>query len=81
MDLTREDEVKLYLEGKGYASCFKVERLTEGFSGFVFRAHQQAEPRTMIVKHVEGWAARARQYKLDQNRMVNSCLPYHEGSH
>ncbi|EME88214.1 uncharacterized protein MYCFIDRAFT_169875 [Pseudocercospora fijiensis CIRAD86] len=65
-----EDEVKLYLEAKGYASCFMVERLTEGFSGFVFRAHQQAEPQTMIIKHVEGWAARAKQYKLDQSRML-----------
>ncbi|KXT07464.1 hypothetical protein AC578_566 [Pseudocercospora eumusae] len=70
MDLTREDEVKLYLEANGYASCFMVERLSEGFSGFVFRAHQQAEPQTLIVKHVEPWAARAKQYKLDQNRML-----------
>lgn len=71
-DLTTEDGVREYLQQGLYPTCHRVERLSDGVSGFVYRAWQQAstEPATFIVKHVEGYAARSQNWKLDQHRMV-----------
>ncbi|KAK4507156.1 hypothetical protein PRZ48_000890 [Zasmidium cellare] len=71
MDLTTEEGVKQYLKSKLYPSCSHVERLPEGFGGFVFRAHigNDEGPSTVIFKHVEGYAARSPQWKLEQVRL------------
>lgn len=37
-DLTSSDGIQSYLQTHGYPSCFSVERLAEGWSGFVYRA-------------------------------------------
>lgn len=74
MDLTTEEGVKQYLRSNLYSSCRKVERLPEGFGGFVFRAHndEKEQPSSVIFKHVEPYAARAQSWKLDQSRLVCS---------
>lgn len=72
MDLTTEQGVQKYLRSKLYPSCHRVERLPEGFGGFVFRAHleEDAGPSSVILKHVEPYAARSPQWKLEQVRLV-----------
>jgi hypothetical protein len=37
-DLTSSDGILSYLHAHGYPSCFSVDRLAEGWSGFVYRA-------------------------------------------
>jgi hypothetical protein len=37
-DLTSSIGIQSYLQTHGYPSCVSVERLAEGWSGFVFRA-------------------------------------------
>jgi hypothetical protein len=83
-DYTTEAGIQAYLISALYPLCDKVERLSEGFSGFVFRAHQNDEslPPTVVIKHVEPYAARMQQWKIDQNRMAsewnlqrNICVP------
>ncbi|KAF2173269.1 hypothetical protein M409DRAFT_17212 [Zasmidium cellare ATCC 36951] len=72
MDLTTDSGVKQYLRSNLYPSCHHVERLPEGFGGFVFRAHIEGDgagPSTMIFKHVEPYAARSPQWKLEQVRL------------
>lgn len=73
MELTTESGVKQYLQSNLYSSCQHVERLPEGFGGFVFRAHIESDgagPSTVIFKHVEPYAARSPQWKLEQVRLV-----------
>jgi hypothetical protein len=38
LHLTSSDGIQSYLQTHGYPSCVSVERLAEGWSGFVFRA-------------------------------------------
>ena len=48
-----------------------AHRLQGGSGGFVYRAQlEDVDPPSIIVKHVEGYAARAQQWKLDTNRLV-----------
>lgn len=72
MDLTTEEGIQQYLRSNHYPSCQHIERLPEGFGGFVFRAHieNDGKPSTIIVKHVEPYAARSTSWKLDQSRLV-----------
>lgn len=37
-DLTTSDDIQSYLQTHGYPTCTTVERLAEGWSGFVYRA-------------------------------------------
>lgn len=37
-DLATSDGVQSYLQTHGYPTCISVERLAEGWSGFVYRA-------------------------------------------
>jgi len=37
-DLTSSNGIQSYLKTHGYPSCISVERLAEGWSGFVYRA-------------------------------------------
>lgn len=72
--LTTPEGIKVYLQ-EHYSHFFShittVERLPEGFSGFVFRVHHSgAETPTVIVKHAEGYAARAPSWPLHPSRMV-----------
>ena len=75
-DLTTEEGILSYLHRGIYApskNATKAERLPEGFGGFVYRVHLQgSEPPTIIVKHAEGYASRAPQWKLDTSRMVRT---------
>ncbi|KAK5175383.1 uncharacterized protein LTR77_000522 [Saxophila tyrrhenica] len=72
-DLTTEDGILTWLHKSEYdegSEVTTVERLPEGFGGFVYRAHlQDAARASVIVKHAEGYAARAQHWKLDQSRM------------
>ncbi|KAM0719683.1 hypothetical protein Q7P37_003814 [Cladosporium fusiforme] len=73
LDLTTEESVLKYLQSKDY-TCTTVERLSEGVSGFVFRAHlnipaSAQSPTSLIVKHVQNYAARWPEYKIAQDRM------------
>lgn len=72
MDLTTEEGVQEYLKSQLYPSCHQVERLPEGFGGFVFRAHvgEDGGPSSVIFKHVKPYAARSPQWKLEQVRLV-----------
>lgn len=66
-----------YLKQKHYPNCFGVEELPGGFGGFVYRATTgNPEVPSVVVKHAEGYAARAPQWKLDQNRMVLTSSLY-----
>ena len=73
-DLTTEDGITAYLQTGIFSqvkNVTKAERLPEGFGGFVYRVYlQDSEWSTVIVKHAEGYAARAPQWKLNTNRMV-----------
>jgi hypothetical protein len=73
-DLTTEEGILSYLQSGIYAEAKHVmsaHRLQGGASGFVYRAQlEDADLSSIIVKHVEGYAARAQQWKLDTNRMV-----------
>lgn len=68
-DLTTEKGVVEYLSGKGYDGA-ELKRLAVGFSAFVYRAQLHNPSRAIIVKHVEGFAARAPAWKLDPGRLV-----------
>lgn len=73
-DLKVPDGVCRYLSHE-FQSCARVIRLAEGgFSAYVFRAHlETALPSgesTVIVKHVEQYAARGFDFKLDPDRLV-----------
>jgi hypothetical protein len=89
-DLTSSIGTKSYLQTYGCPSCISVERLVEGWSGFVYcaqlleepgRQHSKTdqedvhplkltEPSSIIVKHVEGYAARLPGFKIGQERIV-----------
>ncbi|KAK3711531.1 hypothetical protein LTR37_009522 [Vermiconidia calcicola] len=73
-DLTTEDGVLSWLQSSTFPQgkkVTKVKRLTEGASGFVYRAFlEDASQPSVIVKHVESYAARAQNWKLDQNRIT-----------
>lgn len=75
-DLTTEEGISTYLHNSDLSFCPKVtrvERLAEAFAGFVFRVCVEgAVQKSVIVKHVEGYAARAQSWKLDQSRMVQA---------
>jgi len=43
IDLTSTTGIQQYLHENGY-KCESVERLAEGFSGFVYRARLQGDP-------------------------------------
>lgn len=76
-DLTTEDGILDWLRSSEYGegkSVTSVERLPGGASGFVYRGTlQNAFRASVIVKHVENYAARAQHWKLDPSRMVD-CL-------
>ncbi|KAK3711366.1 hypothetical protein LTR37_009746 [Vermiconidia calcicola] len=73
-DLTTEDGVLSWLQSSTFAegkNVTKVQRLTEGACGFVYRAYLEGTSRSsVIIKHVESYAARAQNWKLDQNRIT-----------
>ncbi|KAM0709734.1 hypothetical protein Q7P35_003774 [Cladosporium inversicolor] len=72
-DLTSPDGVKGYLQTNGYPSCVSVDQLSGGSSGFTFRAHlrkSDSQPSSIVVKHVENYAARLPDFKIGQQRMV-----------
>ncbi|KAI9659368.1 MAG: hypothetical protein M1821_001626 [Bathelium mastoideum] len=70
-DLTTEEGVLRYLCKRFYPTCSKVERLSDGFSGFVYRANLAStkQSTSIIVKHFESYAARAPTWKLDPVRL------------
>ena len=61
-----------FLKETLFPALLKVERLPEGFGGFVYRAHVNShdEHETVIIKHVEDYAARSPSWKLSPARMV-----------
>ena len=60
-----------YLREKYYPQCSTASALSGGSGGFVYRAGtNDVEAPSVVVKHAEGYAARAPQWKLDTNRMV-----------
>lgn len=73
MDLTTDQGIKSYLTTTPglYPTCHKIDRLPEGFGGFVYRAHlgESSSSSSVIVKHVQPNAARAQAWKLDQTRL------------
>lgn len=73
MDLTTDEGIQSYLTTTPglYPTCHKIDRLPEGFGGFVYRAHlgESSSPSSVIVKHVQPYAARAQSWKLDQTRL------------
>ncbi|GAB7352801.1 hypothetical protein MBLNU459_g3419t1 [Dothideomycetes sp. NU459] len=72
-DLTTEIGVLAYLQEGIFPSCTEITRLVEGFCGFVYRAvlsEKHADGYTsVIVKHVEDYAARAPTFKLHPSRL------------
>ena len=77
-DLTTEEGILAYLndhKDSTWPQITHVKRHIEGSSGFVFRAYT-ADPKlpSIIVKHVQGYAARAQQWKLAQDRLVGRHL-------
>lgn len=83
-DLTTEDGVLSWLQSSTFAegkNVTKVQRLTEGACGFVYRAYLEGTSRSsVIIKHVESYAARAQNWKLDQNRIVWLLLTWCSGN-
>lgn len=73
-DLTSEDGIVEYLKSGIYTDAqhpVKAAELEGGSGGFVYRVElENSDQPTIIVKHAEGYAARAQQWKLDTNRMV-----------
>ncbi|KAF2724120.1 kinase-like protein [Polychaeton citri CBS 116435] len=79
-DLTAESEICRYLNDhhSAYGRVDRIERLLEGFAGFVYRVHLNIDAlvadskgglHSIIVKHAEPYAARAKQWEMDPNRM------------
>jgi hypothetical protein len=82
-DLTTEDGMLAYLQQNHYPQCSQTKALTGGSGGFVYRVttNDVSNP-TVVVKHAQGYAARAPQWKLDTNRMVRAHLRpsiFHDG--
>lgn len=75
-DLTTESGVLAYLQQGPYPTSIKASRLAGGSSGFVYRVTTETilenGVASFILKHVQGYAARAPAFKLDQNRLVKS---------
>ncbi|GAB7322023.1 hypothetical protein MBLNU13_g03076t2 [Cladosporium sp. NU13] len=70
-DLATSDGVQSYLQTHGYPTCISVERLAEGWSGFVYRAQfREGNNPSVIIKHVENFAARLPEFQIGQDRMV-----------
>lgn len=78
-DLTTESGVLAYLQQGPYPTSIKASRLAGGSSGFVYRVTTKTllenGVASFILKHVQGYAARASAFKLDQNRLVNGQSP------
>ena len=78
IDLTSEEGISTYLRNSNLWFCPKVkgvERLSEGFTGFVFRVYVDGLVHSsIIIKHAASYAARAPLWKLDQSRMVRVML-------
>ena len=73
-ELITSEGIKAYLKERKFSFCPQVktvERLPEGHGGFVYRVQtSKADAPSVIVKHAEGYAARAPSWKLDTSRMV-----------
>lgn len=49
-ELTTPSGVQEYLQTHGFPSCVSVERLSEGYSAFVFRAHLKDDTDRLYIK-------------------------------
>lgn len=82
-DLTTEPGILTHLKTHNFPNSTKAIRLQDGFSAFVYRIDIEPSealggdglipklvPKTVVVKHVEAYAARAAGLELDQSRLV-----------
>ena len=70
-DLTTEDGMLAYLQQTRFPKCSNIQQLTGGTGGFTYRIDTNEPDRpTIVVKHAQGYAAKAPEWKLDPNRMV-----------
>lgn len=78
-DLTTESGVLAYLQQGPYPTSIKASRLAGGSSAFVYRVETKTALEngavSFILKHVQGYAARAPALKLGQNRLVKLQPP------
>ncbi|KAF2235721.1 hypothetical protein EV356DRAFT_575535 [Viridothelium virens] len=70
-DLITEEGVSQFLLEGRYPSCSRVKRLPGGVGGFVYRAEPDPNSKipSVIVKHVQPFAARLPSWKLDPARL------------
>lgn len=74
-DLTTEAGTLAYIKDNHFPQCPQVKTLDGGHGGFVYRVvtNDPSVP-TVVIKHAQGYAAKAPEWKLDTNRMVWSCI-------
>ncbi|KAF4553959.1 Hypothetical protein D9617_5g068340 [Elsinoe fawcettii] len=69
MDLTTEQAAADWLSKELGKPCQRTTRLTEGYGSFLYRAELE-DNSTVIVKHVQPFAARSQQFALDPERLT-----------